>query len=550
MARLMSDKDWAATPLGPSEQWPQSLRTSVAIMLRSRYPMILTWGEQLVMLYNDAFIPTLGAKHPRAIGGLLSDEFAEVWDEVGPMQRSVLAGGPAVWAENLPLVIERGAGPEQAYFTFSYSHVPDDAGTGGVLAVLGMTTANVVAARRLAVLNELANAANQATDPDTAVALVMSALGDASEELRAGALYRPVDGDTSESPVLVRAGVFGPGPDDELPEIVASAGHPVARARSTGRPVIDEAALGVNASMPVRVHEETGMVLVLCPQALRPFDADHEGFVGLVADQVGQILTVATDRAREQSRLEALAALDAAKTAFLSSVSHEFRTPLTLLLGPLEDVLTGRTATLGRADLEEMHSSAHRLLRMVNGLLDVARIETDGLQATLEATDLAELTRDLLQPFASAAERAQVTLETHLDPALGMVQVDPELWEKIVLNLVANAIKFTRDGSIGVDPRAEGRPDPAACHRHRRRHPRVRGRAGLRPVPPGAQQRRPQHRGHRDRPVDRGRGGARPGWHRVRHLGARRRVHVRGRAALRGRDRRPGDPVGPERRGR
>ena len=108
MARLMAAKDWASTPLGPSESWTQSLRTSVAIMLRSRYPMILTWGEQLVMLYNDAFIPTLGAKHPRAIGGLLSDEFAEVWDEVGPMQRSVLAGGPAVWAEDLPLAIERG----------------------------------------------------------------------------------------------------------------------------------------------------------------------------------------------------------------------------------------------------------------------------------------------------------------------------------------------------------------------------------------------------------------------------------------------------------
>ena len=165
---------------------------------------------------------------------------------------------------------------------------------------------------------------------------------------------------------------------------------------------------------------------------------------------MGQILAVATERAREQSRLEALAALDAAKTAFLSNVSHEFRTPLTLLLGPLEDVLSGRTSDLDRTDLEEMHSSAHRLLRMVNGLLDVARIEADGLHATPEATDLVELTRDLLQPFGSAAARAGLSLETRLDPDLGIVEVDPELWEKIVLNLVANAIKFTREGSIEV----------------------------------------------------------------------------------------------------
>ena len=173
MARLMAVEDWAATPLGASHDWSQSLRTTVAIMLRSAYPMILTWGEQLVMLYNDAFIPTLGAKHPRALGGLLSDEFAEVWDDVGPMQHSVLAGGPSVWAEDLPLAIERGSGPEQAYFTFSYSHVPDATGPGGVLAVLSMTTDKVVAARRLGILNDLAGAGNQAPDPDAAVAVVL-----------------------------------------------------------------------------------------------------------------------------------------------------------------------------------------------------------------------------------------------------------------------------------------------------------------------------------------------------------------------------------------
>ena len=131
MARRMADHDWARTPLGPSETWSQSLRTSVSTLLRSRYPMILAWGDQFVMLYNDAFIPTLGAKHPHALGGLLPVEFAEVWDEVGPMQRSVLAGGPSTWAEDLPLAIERGTGPEEAYFTFSYSHVPDEFGHRG-----------------------------------------------------------------------------------------------------------------------------------------------------------------------------------------------------------------------------------------------------------------------------------------------------------------------------------------------------------------------------------------------------------------------------------
>ena len=180
--------------------------------------------------------------------------------------------------------------------------------------------------------------------------LVMNALGNASEDLRAGALYRPAEQDATDSPTLVRAGMFGPACESHFPEVVDGADHPVARAWSGGSAVVErhdcpaegEAAV-LHASLPVRVQDDAGAVLVLSPHPLRPYDEDHERFAGLVADQVGQILAVATERAREQSRLEALAALDAAKTAFLSNVSHEFRTPLTLLLGPLEDVLSGRT---------------------------------------------------------------------------------------------------------------------------------------------------------------------------------------------------------------
>src|SRR6476620_6167925 len=100
MAGRLAAHDWASTPLGSVDSWSPGLRASVGIMLRS-------WGEHLVMLYNDAFIPTLGTKHPHAVGGLLREQFAEVWDAVGSMQESVLAGGPATSDPELPLVIER-----------------------------------------------------------------------------------------------------------------------------------------------------------------------------------------------------------------------------------------------------------------------------------------------------------------------------------------------------------------------------------------------------------------------------------------------------------
>src|SRR4051812_25921076 len=105
MGARLSAHDWAASPLGPVESWSPSLRTAVAIVLRSRYPMLLSWGDQLVMIYNDTFVPTLGTKHPGAVGGLLREQFAELWDAIGGMQESVLAGGPATWDEDLRLLI-------------------------------------------------------------------------------------------------------------------------------------------------------------------------------------------------------------------------------------------------------------------------------------------------------------------------------------------------------------------------------------------------------------------------------------------------------------
>ena len=449
MAGRLAAHDWASTPLGSVDSWSPGLRASVGIMLRTRYPMLLSWGEHLVMLYNDAFIPTLGTKHPHAVGGLLREQFAEVWDAVGSMQESVLAGGPATWDEDLPLVIERGTGPEEAFFTFSYSHVPDDAGTGGVLAVLTVTTPKVVAARRLGVLNQLAVVAQAATAPEQAMAAALEVLGAADQELQGGALYTRGALTGGRTARLSRTMVFGDAGDEILPRVVDEPDHPVTRAWAVQRPV-HRTAPQPWAAVPVRGQGEVEAVLVLVPHPLRPYDEDHQRFVALVGDQVGQILALATARAREVARLEALAALDAAKTAFLSNVSHEFRTPLTLLLAPLEDVLNGREKSIEREDVEVMYAGAHRLLRMVNALLDVARIEADGLTAEPEPTDLAQITQDLLHPFEDAASRAGLTLVAELDPTLGRVLADPELWEKIVLNLVANAIKFTREGSVLV----------------------------------------------------------------------------------------------------
>ncbi len=154
----------------------------------------------------------------------------------------------------------------------------------------------------------------------------------------------------------------------------------------------------------------------------------------------------------ERKRAAALAEIDRAKNAFFSNVSHEFRTPLTLMLGPLEDALA-RQASFAPADRETLsvvHRNALRLLRLVNTLLDFSRIEAGRMQAVFAPVDLASLTADLASTFRSAVERVGMFLEIDCPPLPAPVHVDRDLWEKIVLNLLSNAFKFTLDGGITV----------------------------------------------------------------------------------------------------
>ena len=219
----------------------------------------------------------------------------------------------------------------------------------------------------------------------------------------------------------------------------------------------------------------------------RPLDEQYRAFLELVADQVGTALGNARAYEAERKRAEALAQLDRAKTVFFSNVSHEFRTPLTLILGPTEEALASPDGALTGEALEIVHRNELRLLKLVNTLLEFSRIEAGRLDASYVPTDLAEFTADVASTFRSAFMRAG--LEFVVDcPALSQpVYVDREMWEKIVLNLLSNALKFTLDGSVhlslleragavelGVRDTGVGIPDSEIAHVFERFH-RVQG---------------------------------------------------------------------------
>jgi signal transduction histidine kinase len=251
---------------------------------------------------------------------------------------------------------------------------------------------------------------------------------------------------------------------------------------------------------------------------MRALDDDYRTFFGLVATQIASGLADARALEEERRRAEALAVLDRAKTTFFSNVSHEFRTPLTLMISPLEELLAGGAAALpadALATLDVSHRNSLRLLKLVNTLLDFSRIEAGRIDAIYEPTDLAAATAELASVFRSAIEKAGLRLVIDCPPLPEAVHVDRDMWEKIVLNLLSNALKFTLDGDI-------------AGARHRQRHLGIRAAARLRALPSREELARPNARRYGHRP--RARAGARAASRRIRGCREprRSRQHVHG----------------------
>ncbi|MDA8455199.1 response regulator [Acidovorax sp. GBBC 3334] len=161
MARHMRQHDWDATPLGPPERWPQGLKAALRILLTSRFEMWVGWGPDIAFFYNDAYTPTLGTKHPHALGRPTSQVWAEIWNDVKDRMHAVYERGESTWDSSLMLLIDRaGTGTlEETYHTFSYSPLLDDDGrVNGLFCAVSEETRRVISERRLGLLHDLAAA--------------------------------------------------------------------------------------------------------------------------------------------------------------------------------------------------------------------------------------------------------------------------------------------------------------------------------------------------------------------------------------------------------
>jgi signal transduction histidine kinase len=474
MADLVRTFDWATTPLGPMKDWPDALKNTVRILVTSRFSMWMAWGPELTFLYNDSYArTTLGKKHPWALGKPASEVWSEIWKDIGPRIHRVMESGEATWDEMLMLILERSGFQEETYHTFSYS--PLDGPDGkivGMLCVVIEDTVRVIGGRQLAALSTLsAELAGAISKQD-----VFSAIerGLANQKDMPCTLTYLLNEEGTRLHLVARTGVDADHPaaattiDIEMePEA-----WPIRDVLSSDRAIIVENLLEQFPDLPAgcwdrppfrarlgpiarQGQDEPVGVFITALNPYREFDSFYEEFLDLVAGQIAASITNAQAYEEERTRAESLAALDRAKTTFFSNVSHELRTPLTLILGPIEDALTARTPP-ALESVEMMQRNARRLLKLVNGLLDFVRIEVGRAHATFEATDLSLLTANIASVFRSAVERAGLKLIVECPLLPEPVYVDREMWEKIELNLLSNALKSTFEGEIRVAITATG----------------------------------------------------------------------------------------------
>jgi len=476
--------DWSRSVIGSISNWPVSLQNSVSTMLASGFPMLIAWGPDRIQLYNDAFAPVLGStKNPTGLGQPAGECWPEIWPTLlAPAFRQVLATGEPFNSQDRLLILNRHGFLEETCFTLSFSAIRDDGGIpAGVLVTSVEMTERVLAERRLRTLHELAAQGTLSDTVDATCQVVASTLRANASDLPFALLYAVSrDGLRAE---LRAAAHLEPG-TNASPETIdlsnltgRNAVWPIARVLQTDQ---SEVVANLNASVGglpggpwpesahaavvlpirnVRVERYTIGALVAGVSPRLRLDGAYREFLDGVAAHISTALSNARAHEFDRQRADALVEVDRAKTAFFGNVSHELRTPLTLMLGPAADLLAGDHGPLSaaqRVQIRMLRRNSARLLKIVNSLLDFSEIEAGRVRATFEPTDLAAFTADLASVFRSAVERAGLALTVDCPPLDEPVYVDRDMWEKIVLNLLSNALKFTIEGSIDVRLRAAG----------------------------------------------------------------------------------------------
>ncbi|MBL0420200.1 response regulator [Ramlibacter sp. AW1] len=427
--QLLQATDWSATALGPIERWPQSLRIAVSICLNSRFPMFVWWGPELVNIYNDAYIPVMGQRHPRGFGQPARATWHEIWDVLGPQQEAVMLRGEATWNERVLLVMERNGFPEPTYFTWSYSPIHrEDGRIGGLFCACTEETAHVAAERERDELVESAQNAARTLQTwfDNAPGFVALLGGPDHVFEMVNKAYLQLVGHRD---------IVGKPMAEALPEVVAQGFDALLdEVFATGQPYFARA-------MRVRLQMEPGAPLVerFLDLVYQPVRETSGAVVGVFAQ--------GHDVTEQVTASQALREADLRKDEFLATLAHELRNPL----APVRQA--ARLARIPELDearrewaLDVIERQVSRMTLLIDDLLDVSRISRGKLELRLTCVDLRQLVASMVETAAPGLQAKAHALQLRLPPGPVRVQADPVRLEQVVSNLLSNARKYTDPG--------------------------------------------------------------------------------------------------------
>ncbi len=437
--------DWADTPLGPTESWPASLRTVAGLVLASPFPLIVLWGPELVQIYNDGYRTVMGGKHPSGLGQRTRECWPEVWEFNAPLYEAVVERGESFTFEDQLLVVERHGQPEEAFFTLSYSPVPDEGGGGGgVLVTMFETTEQVHARAAAEQRREILGAELESERTRRVLALELSGLGDWQIDLR-------TNDATQRSTRHDRIFGYTTPPEEWSFDIFLNHVHPADRAE---------------VDLAFRTATETGAAWDF---ECRITGADGEPrwiWAGgeTIRDAAGtpiRMLGVVGDiTERKEAELALRQAMETAeqasraKSQFLAVMSHELRTPLSGVIGfgeLLESEVLGPTTAKQREALSRIRASSWHLVSIIEEILLLSRTEAGKEEVHCDEIDAAEIVRDVVGILEPEADQCGLALRLEHAEHCAPLWTDPGKLRQILINLVGNAVRYTERGTVTAE---------------------------------------------------------------------------------------------------
>ena len=451
--------DWSATPLGPVESWPAALRSAVRMCMESPFPINLWCGDELVLIYNDAYRAVLGSKHPHALGRTGPEVWSEIWPGIGPMFESIRQGGPAVYAEDAPFLVHRADAPDgldtepNAFFTFALSPVHDEDGRlVAMLNIVSESTRRILAERETRAARAAAERAEaRLREVFTHAPTFMAVLRGENHVFEyVNSSYYQLTGHRE---------LIGLPARDALPEIRSQGFEELLdEVIATGKPYVGREIAVLLSRSPGAEPEQRFLDFVYYP--ITEADGTRSGVVAHGSDVTDHVLS---RREAQRARQEAEEA-SRAKSHFLANMSHEIRTPINAIIGYTDLLtlgITGPVTESQRQQLERVRASSRHLLNIVEDVLDVAKVEAGRMDVERDRVQVSGTVSAACAIIAPQAIERKITTTDDCSESDTTYVGDEARVRQILVNLLSNAVKFTEPGgtvrvSCGVVEDAPG----------------------------------------------------------------------------------------------